>query len=349
MSTEKAIYVYLSQSQWDESFKSLAEQATASVRRQNKTMQRDRHEILRFDTICTQLEILAWKHIEAGEPSVVLEPEEVAALDMRSGAEKYYPWHTSVEHFPPKVRTKLAPLAQRLRDGGMVFEIRDPFNYGSTTSFNVPVGTMIPPAESWRSPNNEQGLKAVAARWESQLANALTNGIGPVVPNGVSNRGLTEGLRQFVDMKEERGTVEVRIVYLDGSEARRFPLSSLKFVRGFPTNVKVLRVALLSLSHPEMDTRVDLAWLRDRDISQIQPQAQKDDLVYEVSRKQFKELSAHGPRILWLYQTGLAPAIVGFYRALVHHLLEHPGSIAVSPRFFLRNRQLEEGTPWVTR
>src|SRR5207248_514565 len=136
MSTEKAIYVYLSQSDWDRSFKPLAEQAIASVRRQNKTMQWDRHEILRYDTICTQLEILARQRIEAGEPSIVLESEEIVALDIHSNEELLYPWHTSVEHLPPIVRTKLAPLAERLHDGGMVFEIRDPFVYGSTISDN---------------------------------------------------------------------------------------------------------------------------------------------------------------------------------------------------------------------
>src|SRR2546430_913673 len=96
MSTEKAIYVYLSQSEWDQSFRPLVEKATASVRRQNKTMQRDRHEILRYDNICTQLEILAWKYIEAGAQSVALEPEEIAALDMHSDEELRHPWHTSV-------------------------------------------------------------------------------------------------------------------------------------------------------------------------------------------------------------------------------------------------------------
>ena len=268
---------------------------------------------------------------------------------MHSDEELRHPWHTSVEHFPPEVCTKLAPLAQRLRNGGAIFEIRDPFAHGSATTVNMPASPMIPPAERWRSPNEEQGLKAVAARWENQLAAAFTNGVDPVVPSGVGNRGLTEGLRRFADKKDERDTVEVRIIYRDGSEAHRFPLGSLQFVRGFPTDVKVLRVALISLSRPELDIKVDLAWLRNRDISQIQQQAQIDDLVYEVSRKQLKDLSGHGPRIIYLYQIGLEPAIVGFYRALVQNLLAYPGSIAVSPRFCLRNRQLEEGTAWVTQ
>jgi hypothetical protein len=347
MTIEKAVYVYLSPGDWEQSFKSLVEQAAACVRRQNKTKQLDRHEILRYDTICTQLENLARQRIEAGEPSVVLEPEEVAALDKRSDAESLYPWHASVEELPSVVRPKLAPLAQRLRNGGMIFEIRDPFVYGSIPFVEVPTSSMIPPAERWRAPNDEQGQKAVAARWESQLMAAFTSSIDYVVPSGVNNRALTEGLRRFVDKKEEREAVEVRIIYRDGSEAQRFPLGSLKFIRGLPINVKSLRVTLLSLRLPEMDPRVDLAWLRNCDISRVRPQAQTDALVYEISRKQFKELTAYGPRVIWLYQTGLEPMIVGFYRALVHHLLEHPGSIAVSPRYYRLNRPFEEGTSWV--
>jgi hypothetical protein len=47
-----------------------------------------------------------------------------------------------------------------------------------------------------------------------------------------------------------------------------------------------------------------------------------------------------------MYQTGLEPAIVGFYRAVAFHLLEFPRSIAVVPCYYQSDHSFAEGTPW---
>ena len=94
-------------------------------------------------------------------------------------------------------------------------------------------------------------------------------------------------------------------------------------------------MALLSIRHTEMDAVVDGAWLRNAQISQPRPHAQTDDLVYGISCEQFRTLTQDGRRRLKLelFQTGFEPANVGFYRAVVTHLLAHPGSLCVIPHY----------------
>ena len=63
---------------------------------------------------------------------------------------------------------------------------------------------------------------------------------------------------------------------------------------------------------------------------------------------------------LHIFQTGLETAVVGFFRAVVAFLLEHPGSLEVVPRFYAANRDksatvedefagFEAGQAWATR
>ena len=47
-------------------------------------------------------------------------------------------------------------------------------------------------------------------------------------------------------------------------------------------------------------------------------------------------LCQDGPLTIYMYQTGLETAVLGFDRAVVMHLLEYPGSLAVVPMYFRR-------------
>ena len=66
------------------------------------------------------------------------------------------------------------------------------------------------------------------------------------------------------------------------------------------------------------------------------PAGQTDDLVYDTTRAQLAELCRGERHVrLYLYQTGLETAVVGFYKALADHLLRYPG-IGVGPADVLR-------------
>jgi hypothetical protein len=107
--------------------------------------------------------------------------------------------------------------------------------------------------------------------------------------------------------------------------------------------VVVLRLALLSIRHTEMDAVVDGAWLRNADVSKPRTAAQTDDYVYYQSVKQLDELTAGGQQRvrLYLFQTGLETAVVGFFRAAVEFLASHPGCLEIIPMFFTKNPRTE--------
>ena len=70
--------------------------------------------------------------------------------------------------------------------------------------------------------------------------------------------------------------------------------------------------------------------------SRPRPAAQTDDFAYQTSAKQLSVLTRDGAlRVrLRIFQTGLETAVVGFFRAVVEHLLQHPGTLEVVPMFY---------------
>lgn len=348
MTIESAVLIYISKDAWDAEYVGLVEQARRCVQRHAKAVPGDRQEALRYDGLCLQLERLAQQQLERGAFSIALSDEDVRMLDASNTVGRH-PWRVALEAVPLELKGKLESLRQRLLDGGGLVELRNPFEVGVTPLLESAGVAPIAPAEPWRPPHGERGIQAVAARWEGQLEAAMAGSREPIVPSGVSNRVLTEGLRRFVVKESGHASGEARVVYRDGSEARPFPLGSIDLDDTLPAGWPVLAVALLSMRHPEMDADVDGAWLRNRDVSQVRPGAETDALVFEASLQQFRDLEAHAPLILRLYQTGLEPAIMGFYRALTQHITEGHGGITVSPYYYRRIGVFEEGTPWVRR
>ena len=66
----------------------------------------------------------------------------------------------------------------------------------------------------------------------------------------------------------------------------------------------------------------------------------------ETSLRQLQRLDTSIPTLICMYQTGLQPAIMGFYRAVTCHLIEHPKSIAVVPYYYQGEEDFAEGTTW---
>jgi hypothetical protein len=190
----------------------------------------------------------------------------------------------------------------------------------------------------------------VLERFRAQLDEAIAapgkDRASALSPSGVHNRVLTEVLREYAD-RQGRSPLSVPVVYRDGSRATAdFPLQCLDFNSGLVrdeeainSGVLVLRLALLSIRHTEMDAVVDGAWLRNADVSKPRPAAQTDDYVYFQSVKQLAELTQDGQRKvrLYIFQTGLETAVVGFFRAVVEFLARRPGCLEVVPMFFAKN------------
>ena len=105
----------------------------------------------------------------------------------------------------------------------------------------------------------------------------------------------------------------------------------------------------MSMRHLQIDRVVDMAWFRNREVSQSRSLAESDEFCFKYALERFQELSditsAEKPLQLEIYHTGFEPASVGFYRALVAVLTADPSlqaewarektpAIFVVPRYF---------------
>lgn len=348
MIAEATTYVLLDGAQWDARCADVAGQAALAMRRDEKTLPGDRSEALRLDALCERVETVALELADSGAARSVTVAD---AGPEPPGAR--LPWLTAADS------TRLASVAidvrRHVKAGGVAVEIRDPFARSGAATARPPaviVGAH-PPATVWRPPPNVGVGTAQRALWEGQLESAVATGSGQIVPSGLGNRALTQGLRRFVAHVEGERRVVARVTYRDGSEGPAFPLRGLRLVDSGaspPSDWPVLRFALLSLRHPEMDPLVDGAWLRNRIISQVRPAGETDQIAYELSLAKLGSVCAGGPVAIELFQTGLEPAILGFYRALTAHLLESPGSVWVTPQHHRRaSDTYGAGHPWATR
>lgn len=358
MSTEQSLLVAVPR---DGFVAELVGDAVSAARRAEKADPGDRTDVIRYEALCVRLEALAERSLAGGARFTEIDPE----LPVGAG---YCFDDVIVRGDPNRLGARLPMThAQQLADWGdqvTVVALRRALQIGDTT---VPAETReVPePAEPWRADGDVAGSRAVEQRFRSQFdavleaaaASRRTRG-DAVNPSGVNNRIITQTLHEYV-----RGTpatrVDVAIAYRDGSRASHpFPLRCLPMSTDLPTTADLnLHLALLSIRHTEMDPVVDGAWLRNAEVSRPRPAALTDDFVFETSRAQLRELTRCGQKhlLLHIYQTGLDTAVVGFYRAVVVHLLEHPFTLSVVPMFFssacqgagvVTQAPFRPGSPW---
>ncbi|MDR1383186.1 MAG: hypothetical protein LBJ67_04970 [Planctomycetaceae bacterium] len=147
-------------------------------------------------------------------------------------------------------------------------------------------------------------------------------------------------LGRFLFKNDSKDSGNIRIVYADGSEAKPFPLRMLVEPTEQTTpELFVLSTALMSMRHLELDSIVDWAWYRNKEVSQTRPLAESDEFCFQYSIKQIEELykAYEGkPVLLKMYHTGFEPAVIGFYRALVLELssFHRRGWLQVNPYYY---------------
>jgi len=325
MTMEGSVYVRIPETLSSEVL-ALEKRAAASLRRATKLMPGDRTEDIRFESIHAVIDQLASAAIAHGEPSVC---SFEAVDDSLRGA--------SVIYGEPAFRQLLPPEVQRwLAAGRVVAEVRMPHFTGETVMDGAPGQGPSSPAMRWTS-SSDRSSEAVKERFDFLLSRALEDRDcleGAIRPSGVSNKVLTESLREYVSKGTDGRPVEVRVIYRDGSEGPRFPMRSLTLTSDKSQGWRTLRFALMSIRHVSMDLEVDGAWLRNSRISRPRPTGMTDQLVFNTSLRQLRSLDPRVPTLICMYQTGLEPAIMGFYRAVVTHLIANPYSIAVLPFYY---------------
>ena len=334
----------------------------SAARRATKADPGDRGDVIRYETLSVQLETLAAQEFASGtQHSLLPDP-----LPDDAG---YCFDDTLITDDPARLSLRLpdalAATVAGWLTGATVVELRLPLEIGATALSTA--GVSAPDAaQPWRVSGDVSGSRAVEQRFRFQLeaviagASSETKTRGDSIdPSGVNNRIITQTLYDFLEGTPD-SKVEAPVTYRDGSEASNpFPLRCLPLSRSLPTVAPdlELHLALLSIRHTEMDPVVDGAWLRNAEVSRPRPAALTDDFVYETSRTQLTYLSEEGrlSLLLHIYQTGLDTAIMGFYRAVVDHLLDHPYSLSVVPMYFasessspglVHKAPFRPGKPW---
>jgi hypothetical protein len=322
----------------------LVRDVEAGYRRAEKSEPGERTDVAGYEASCSGLELRALRALRDGRGVQVPAPEPAA---------------TTAGLFVEDGRTVTVSLMLPLGGGARVREA---------------AGRAAPaPAVPMKIRDDLRGRRLVMARFRAQLDSAIAalgeDRTSALSPSGVHNRVLTEVLREYVE-RRGRPPVSVPVVYRDGSRASAdFPLHVLDLASEVSPDADavaggtwVLRLALLSIRHTEMDAVVDGAWLRNADVSKPRRAAETDDYVYHRSARQFDEITCGGQRRvrLYVFQTGLETAVVGFLRAVVEFLADHPGRLEVIPMFFAKtsptNREsadggfagYEQGNVWAT-
>lgn len=359
MSTERSVLVAVPRTH---EATGLIGDIVSAAERADKADPGDRSDIVRYESLSVQLESLAHRAAAEGAELQVL-PE--SAPDSAGFCFE----DPRVAEDPARLGLRLsgpaAALAKEWSERTIVVELRDAFAPGAATLPDEERRAAVA-SEVWRAEDDATGREALEQRFRNQLEAVLAQEDGDggpardhaITPAGVHNRVLTEVLRKFV-IGTRATRLDAPVLYRDGSRASNdFPLRCLELVPDLPENVdRSLHLALLSIRHTEMDPVVDGAWLRNAEVSRPRPAALTDDFVYETSMTQLAAITDGGRLriILHMYQTGLETAVVGFYRAVVDYLLEHPHSLSVVPMFFASGASrsgvagtasFQPGDPW---
>lgn len=328
MSRERTLLVRLARSGTTDL---LLNEIAAAQRRAGKAMPGDRSEIIRFEALCVSLESMAASALASGADSAVLPPGVALTMPFID---------------QPMPATNLPPqLSLWWSDGDLAVPLVDVLAVGPTEILpEIAREDLSQPADPWSAGEGVEPFNAVRLRFQQQLELAIEGAEGAAIrPSGVSNRALTEVLREQIAIPGQE--VNVPVMYKDGSSARPFPLRGVALKDKVPAGQRVYKFALISIRHTEMDVEVDGAWLRNTAISQQRPAAETDEIAFVHTQAQLAKLCAEEPVIIYLYQTGLDAAIVGTYRAIALFLRANPGRLTVVPMFFKRGRPSGSTSP----
>jgi hypothetical protein len=312
-------------------FLSLDSTAKSALRRHRKSDPGELNDLRSFEAIQTLMEQKALALVNRGEHQAMF-------LDKNPGSF----WAQSCLVCPevggaPELGELPVEVQSWIEEGASFVFVNLPHEAGQT--LKVEAGSMRPPEplKAWRSPHSS-ARRASGDRLEFQLEQILAdpaNASLKLNPSGVPNRPLTDTLRMYAAASPGQNLVYAQVEYRDGSTGPDFPLRSVSMSNIIPSGIEHFRFSLLSVRHVELDRVVDGAWFRN---SQISVGSRKvgvtDQLAYQISMEQLDKLAAEGPLLIELYQTGLEPAIMGFYRALVQLMRERPGTISVLPMYF---------------
>lgn len=243
-----------------------------------------------------------------------------------------------------------------------VVELQSPWSGGRSvapTLRSVGVRSNLPSVCSFNDGESEAisfDYKIMEQLLDLQLRQAL---VEPVAVNfsNIRHQVATGVLQRYVFTGDQPAgpSKDVRVVYRDGSEGDPFPLACLPAdpsrAAKASNHPAPLKTGLISMRHLDLDREVRWYWFRNSVVSQARRLAESDRLCYEETSRQLAEALADPDipeLVLHLYHTGLEPAVLGFYRALVKAIpdwRQKEKFLAIIP-MFLSGQAYKAGKPW---
>jgi len=229
-----------------------------------------------------------------------------------------------------EIKKRVAFFEKVCKENAGAVEIADFLVPGETESTKDEVAITLPLLPEIRSTGYEWGdelskeeVASLLNILKSRIQKALESG-GEINFSNQPHMVVADALNEFV-YKEKPDEPEklIRVVYMDGSESEPFFLRCLTKPNDLNTgqDLPIVKAALISMRHLEMDEKIDFAWFRNRKVSVARPFAETDSYCTARTMELLKKIENKALH-LHLYQTGLETAVVGFYRGLVRVLKE---------------------------
>ena len=220
------------------------------------------------------------------------------------------------------------------------------------TTQNEIIQTLYETEEAYIDKQDLNLYQILRGEIEKALKISEDGGMGEVNFSNQPHNVITEVIREFVYIDNEKFVTPtyIKVIYNDGSQGPLFPLRCIpKRDNSSDSSNTIMRLALMSMRHLDMDHIVDMAWLRNREVSKSRALGETDLFCFEQSKKQFDQLFAGEKLTIYLYHTGFQPAILGFYRAFVETIVEkklmHP-KIRIVPQYKHRQKGYISGDSW---
>lgn len=156
----------------------------------------------------------------------------------------------------------------------------------------------------------------------------LSAGTRPIPIGGQSHVALTRALHRAALL----GSGQIRLAYSDGTLGGPMPLGVLCSGET-PRDLPVLRAALISNRHLDLDLDVDVCIFRNAVLSTGASFGEVERVAAEITREMLVALGAR-PLELHVVQSGFVPTVAGLYRAILTWFAEgHGEGLVVVPQF----------------
>jgi hypothetical protein len=154
---------------------------------------------------------------------------------------------------------------------------------------------------------------------------------------------ITTTLRSFLHTSDAAAPFCIRFIYKDGTIGGSVRLRELPTCAPRQFGVRI-NAAVESCRHFDLDSRIDIYVLRNSDVARRDDAriADQEALAYGHARQLLSELCGTAGLHLHLFHTGLEPAVIGCYRAVIDGLLAGL-PLKVTPVFFSQGKDEE---PW---